>query len=87
MVTDDIIKLCACDITAHGTQMIEAFIFIRISWCFADRKHGIKLHGNESSVYHGIFGRTGMYINTGNLNDGSACIEIFVLNLAFCIAV
>ena len=87
MITDNILKFSLGNISFHGAKMEKSFIVRCVPWSIRRWKHGIKLHGNESSVDHGIFGRTGMYINALEGYFCTAGVKVFVLDLAFRITV
>ena len=87
VIPDNILKFSPGNISFHGAQMEKSLIVRCVPWCIRRREHGIKLHGNKGSVDHGIFGRTGMDINTLEGYFCAAGIEVFILDLAFCITV
>ena len=87
VIPDNILKFSPGNISFHGAQMEKSLIVRCVPWCIRRREHGIKLHGNKGSVDHGIFGRTGMDINTLESYLCAAGIEVFVLDLAFRISI
>ena len=87
VIPDNILKLSLRNISFHGAQMEKSLVVLCIPGSVRCRKHGVKFHGNESSVDHGIFGRTGMYINALEGYFCTAGVKVFVLDLAFRIAV
>ena len=87
VIPDNILKLSLGNISFHGAQMEKSFVIICIPGSICRRKHGVKFHGNEGCVDHGIFGRTGMYINALEGYFCTAGVKVFVLDLAFRITV
>ena len=87
MVADNVVKLCPGNISLHRTQMEKSFIVLSVPWRISSWQHGIKLHGNKRRVDHGIFGGAWMNVHTLENNFCTAGIEVFVLDLTFCIPI
>ena len=67
--------------------MVEALIIFCAARGFYSRKCIVNLHCNKTGINHGVFGRTWVYIEAFYMKIRFACVEVFVLNLAFCVAV
>ena len=87
MVSYYIIKRSLTDITRHADKMVEAFVIFCAARGFHCRKRVVNLYCNKTGINHGVFGRTWVYIEAFNVKISFACVEVFVLNLAFCVAV
>ena len=87
VIPDNILKFSLGNISFHGAQMEKSLIVLCVPWRIRRGEHGIKFHGNKGSIDHGIFGRTGMDIDALENYFCTAGVEVFVLDLAFCITV
>ena len=87
MISYNIMKLCFCHISTHTGQMVESFIILRFTRDFKSWKHVIDFSGNQARIDHRILAGTRMHSKAGNFKICLACIEVFILNFSFGIAI
>ena len=83
----NVMKLCLCHISTHTGQMVESFIILRFTRDFKSWKHVIDFSGNQARIDHRILAGTRMHSKAGNFKICLACIEVFILNFSFGIAI
>ena len=67
--------------------MIKSLIAFRMTRSITGRQHGIKFHGHQRSIDHGIFAVAGMERETFDHYICSGGIEVFILNGILCTSV
>jgi len=87
MVTYDKGERCTCNISGHVCQMVETFTSTRVCRRLVCREQRYDFISDQGSVDHDILCFSRMYINTFNMKCCTCCVEIFVGNFTFVIAI